>query len=319
MKSNVLILGGAGFIGSNIAEWYVNAGWNVTVVDGLLEQTGGRIENIWNILHDIHFIQSRIEAYEPLHDLVHNNALIIDCMAWTAHNSALENPLYDIELNILSHLPLLDAVKDKSGIKIVFLGSRGQYGSPRVETITEDTPMVPEDIQGIDKVAAESYFRIYSKLYNIPVMSLRIGNCYGENQPVNGPDIGLVGTFIRSILDGKTIDIYDTARKRPVIYVKDLAEIVFRLGAVPLQGFHALNVCCWNIPIEDIMKTITETVGYGTYRKVDMPIHVRKTDIGYADFDCSVLKGMLGEIPVTPLGDSFRSTVDYFISQTVSG
>ena len=112
-------------------------------------------------------------------------------MGWTSHNAALQDPAYDLSLNIGAHLSLLKALK-ATPRSAIYLGSRAQYGRPNVVEITEETPMIPEDVQGLHKVAAEGHFRIASK-FGLPAVSLRFPNCFGERMPSQGDDIGLIG------------------------------------------------------------------------------------------------------------------------------
>jgi len=197
MTCNVTIFGGAGFIGSNIAKKLVEIGYNTTVVDGLLRNTGGDLKNIRDILEKIKFYPLRIEEVPNLVKLVEDSDFIIDSMAWTQHGSAITNPQYDLELNCASHLCLIQALTKKN--KVIYLGSRGQYGNPTVSRITEQTTMVPLDIQGIHKLAAENYYRIYSKIKSFDVVSLRIANCFGANQPIKKNEPGLIASFISSL------------------------------------------------------------------------------------------------------------------------
>lgn len=314
----MLIMGGAGFIGSNITERFVHAGWDVKVIDGLLENTGGRKNNLQRVIPQIEFIDSRIEDVDGLGGLIDKCDLIIDCMAWTAHHLALENPEYDLALNVNSHLELIKNLKHYPGKRIIYLGSRGQYGNPDLAEINEETPMTPEDIQGVHKLTAESYFRIYSKFYKFHAISLRFGNCFGENQPVQGDDIGLVGSFIREVLAGREIVVYGSGRRRPLIYVRDLAEIILKLSQRSFSGFSAYNVNGWDILIQDVAKTIIEILGKGSFSLKEIPDHVRKIDVGSAAFNCSKIAKLIGDLPLTSLQTALKDTTDYFRTQLTS-
>ena len=305
-------MGGAGFIGSNCAKRFVKGGWKVTVVDGLMKNTGGNKENLHSILSRIEFFEKPVQEAENLSVLIDKSDLIIDCMAWTLHHLAVENPEYDLELNVSSHLPLIKNLKQYPGKRVIYLGSRGQYGNPSCPEINEDTPMIPQDIQGINKLAGESYFRFYSKLYKFHIVSLRIANCFGENQLVHGSDIGLVGSFIRDAINGNPIEIFGTNRKRPLIYVKDLAEIIFRLRETPFEVFTCYNVNVWNMLIRDIASTVIEVLGKGTLVEKELPNKIRNMDVGSAEFNSSRITSLLGTLPLTPFEDAVKKTINYF-------
>lgn len=311
---NVLILGGAGFIGSAIVERFCSEGYDVTVIDGLLRQSGGSRDNLAPVLSRIRFIESRIEEIANLDELVSGFSLVIDCMAWTSHHLALENPLNDLQLNASSHLYLINAIKDGRDTQIIFLGSRGQYGNPGVEIIREDTPMSPEDIQGVHKLAAESYYRIYAKFKNLNVVSLRLPNCFGENQPVIGPDIGLVGSFVRDLLSHHTLEVYGE-RKRFLAYAGDVAEIVFKLSRKGSKGFCAYNMGGQELTIQQLVAALISVIGSGSFVVKDVPEHIKAIDMGNARISEDKLQAALGDIEATDLFQALSRTVDYFKRQ----
>ena len=137
-KQTVLILGGAGFIGSNLAERFLNADYHVIVVDGLLEQTGGARKNLDSIISHIQFFDSKIEDIGNLSDLIAQSDIIVDSMAWMPHLLAINDPRYDLSINVESHLHLIEHLTENSEKKIIYLASRSQYGNPNVEKIYED-------------------------------------------------------------------------------------------------------------------------------------------------------------------------------------
>ena len=192
MPRRILVAGGAGFVGSAIARRFVRSGDAVTVVDGLCPRTGGRAENLDAIRERIRFLHARVEEVAGLAGLLGDSDVVIDCMGWTAHRDGLLDPAYDEEINLRSHLHLICQIPQECRAVFIYLGSRGQYGNPPVASITEDTPMIPQDAQGTSKLAAEHYYRIYSARKRFRALSLRLPNTFGEGQPTQGEDIGLV-------------------------------------------------------------------------------------------------------------------------------
>ena len=204
--SRVLVLGGAGFIGSHVTRRLVEAGARVVVIDGLLEGTGGRREHLEPVLPQIRFLDRRGQDVPNLAAIVGECDAVVDAMAWTAHRLALQNPVHDLHLNAASHLHVVQLLR--RGQKAIYLGARSQFGNPPVAEIAEDSPMTPVDVQGIHKVTGESYYRVYARIRNFDAISLRFPNCFGERQPTTGEDIGLVGQFIRTALCGGTIEVF---------------------------------------------------------------------------------------------------------------
>ncbi|MFC1606569.1 NAD-dependent epimerase/dehydratase family protein [Candidatus Latescibacterota bacterium] len=316
MKRTVLILGGAGFIGSNCAERFVDEGWNVIIVDGLLTDTGGSIENVKHLLPQITFIEESVQTASGLIEIIDKSDLIIDSMAWTLHHKAIDNPDYDLLLNVSSHVSLIKMLKQCPGKNVIYLGTRGQYGNPGVDVIVEDTPMLPQDIQGINKLAGESYFRFYAKQYKLNVASLRIANCFGKNQLTEGDDIGLVGSFIRDAMNDKLVEIYGSNRKRPLIYVNDLIDIIYRMSERSFEGFSCYNINAWNMLIQDMAEIIIKITGKGSFSVRELPEHIRNMDVGVADFDSSKITSVLGDLKFTPYEKAIEQTLKYFKNKT---
>lgn len=310
LEKTVLIAGGAGFLGSHIAKRFCNAGYDVTVIDGLLEQTGGKERNIDSILESVHMHKIDIRDAHSLADVIRTSQIVIDCMAWTAHRSALQDPFYDLRLNAESHLHLLQYLHAEQ--KIIYLGSRSQYGTPDVDVIVEDTPLVPVDIQGTHKNASESYFRVYSRLKGLNVISLRFPNCFGENQPVDGEDVGLVGGFIRDLLMRRLVEVYGRQRKRSLVYAPDLAEVVLLLSRSPLIGFSAYNLAGTEITIKALVEQLIGLIGFGTYQLRGMPADISSIDVGNAVFSNEKLRAVIGDIPITDLQMALQTTIEYF-------
>lgn len=307
----VLIAGGAGFIGSNLARKFLSEGANVTIIDGFVKETGANINNLNDIKTEIKLIGENIEKIKPdsLKKIVDQNDLLIDCMGWTRHNLAMDNPEKDLDLNCNSHLALIKALPGKT---VFFLGSRGQYGNPRTKKISEDTNMVPQDIQGIHKLTAENYFRIYSNKLGFNVASLRLSNVFGPGQPASGKDIGLVGEVIQTILSNKTVYIYGKGRFRPLIFIEDLTEMVFKLSKQRIQGFNAYNIGGEKVTIERLVNLLIQLSGTGKYKIKKLPEKIKATDIE-SDFDDRKIKELVGKIQFTPIDLAMKKTLNYFL------
>lgn len=308
----ILVAGGAGFIGSHIVGAFLSEGHDVVVVDGLLPRTGGNRGNLPDhprlVLHP-----HRVEHLQELDGVLQESDLVVDAMGWTRHLLALDDPAYDCELNVRSHLALLAAMPATNAPRTIYLGSRGQYGSPKVERIDEGTPCAPEDVQGIHKQAAESHWRVGSRLRNFPVASLRFGNTFGPRQPVQGRDIGLVGLFIRDLQAGKEIELYGEGRQRPLVFAPDLAQAVVRMAGRSWVGFKAWNVSGWDVPLEDLVERLCKLIGHGSWRVASFPDYVRAIDVGNATFDGRAFQEFVGGFRLSSLEDALAETVEYFI------
>jgi UDP-glucose 4-epimerase len=309
VAQRVLILGGAGFLGSHLVHHFAEAGWKVAVIDGLMAGTGGKAEHLAAV-PEVEFLARPIGEVADLPARLDRADLVIDAMAWTAHLLALDNPRYDLQLNADSHLVLLQALRASGARRVIYLASRGQYGNTAENPLRETSPMEPNDIQGIHKVAAEAYFRLAASRGWVDVFSLRLPNCFGERQPVTGTDLGLIGGFIRDALQDKTIEVFGRSRGRSVLDARDLAKIVLRLAGLPSHsGFTPLNVSGHYVTIADLAALIVQLAGRGRFALKDLPAEIKAIDAGSARMDSSKLDELLGNVSYSPLETGLDRTI----------
>jgi UDP-glucose 4-epimerase len=308
----ILIPGGAGLIGSHIAAALVDAGRQVTVIDGFMPRTGGSLPNLKAVFDRIRFIGGRVEDVEHLPELVAGSDAVIDCMGWTCHRAGMDDPEYDRALNQHSHLTLLRTLRAGVNPRFIYLGSRGQYGRPRVDRITEDCAQEPVDIQGIHKTAAEHYYRVFAGRYGLDVASLRFAACVGRGQVTEGPDIGLFGGFTRELLRDGTVSVYGSGRTRLVTDARDVAAMVCALLEADWRGFQAFHLPGQLTAIDAGARMLQQLAGRGAVEVRPMPSEVAHIDIGEAQADCSRLEALIGPVTLRPLEETFATLVEYF-------
>jgi UDP-glucose 4-epimerase len=318
MKRRVLLLGGAGFIGSTLARRLFDGGHPLTVVDGILPHTGARLDLIEPLRDALRFVHSRVEEEEALPELCAGADVIIDSMGLTRHHFGMEHPLLDMELNLGCHLRVVEAMHLASFRgSLIYLGSKGQYGACPDDPIAESSPMRPKDAQGIHKWAAERHYENFAQSLGFGFVSLRLPNCFGPNQPVSGGDVGLVGSFIRKALRGETISVYETStpRGRDLLYVPDLARLVGDvLDAGVARG--AYNVSGYHLPIGDLARAVVGAVGRGGLAAEPMPEAVERVSVDAARMDLSRITELLGgPLRITPFDLALKATVEYFESR----
>lgn len=304
----ILIAGGAGFIGSHITEKLLFSGHEVVVMDGFEAETSGSADNLGH-LGGFRLISDSVESCKCLPEHLERADVVIDCMGWTRHLLALKNPLYDLQLNVSSHLVLMRALKNSPCRRVIYLGSRGQIGNAASDPIDDDAPRLPVDVQGIHKTAAESHYRVFAKLNDAKVLSLIIGNTFGPRMPMEGADIGLIGGFLRDVLAGRSIELYGKGRSREFTYAPDLAWIVSRLCEHDWDGFQSLNIPGTAVSLEDLVQTMIELSGTGGYSTEDWPAEVKAIDIGAARLCPRKIESWLGILPATPLREALQQTI----------
>jgi UDP-glucose 4-epimerase len=306
----VLILGGAGFIGSNVCKQFVASGCKVIAVDGLMPRTAGDRANLGFAPDSVELIARRVEDFSGLSRLMRRAALVVDAVGWTSHWEAFDDPEYDLALNLASHLAVIRAMVEARPRLLVYLGSRYQYGRVSKTPIPESQPFAPIDVQGIHKAAAEHHFRLAAERNDLAVASLRFGNTFGPAMPLVGSDVGLVGDMIRSALAGKVVRVFGENRRRTLHYAPDIARIVERLADVELHGFTAINIPGEDVSIADLARHIVR-LGGGSVAHEPLPADVAELDMANLPLDCTVFERLLGSPQLSPLNEALAATVAY--------
>lgn len=244
----VLVLGGMGFIGSNLAIRLVDLGAQVTIVDAMLAQYGGNLENIAPISDRVTVNFADIRDRRLLDYLVPDASVVFSLAGQTSHIESMTDPMTDLDINCRSQLSILECCRERNPeAVIVYASTRQMYGRPQYLPVDEIHPVVPVDVNGINKLAAEMYYTLYHKIHGLRCTCLRLTNTYGPRQHVSGNKQGFAGIFIRKAISGEPIQIFgDGTQLRDFNYVDDVVEAfliaashdklsgnVFNLGSTP--------------------------------------------------------------------------------------
>ncbi len=181
--ADVLVAGGLGFIGSNLAIRLVELGAKVTIVDSLIPDHGGNLYNIELIRDRVAISTSDVRDTTTLEPLVRGKQYLFNLVGQVSHIDSMTDPYTDMELNVRSQLCILETCrKCNPDIKIVFAGTRQVYGKPKYLPVNEKHPIHPSDVNGINKMAGEWYHILYNNVHGIRTCSLRLTNTYGPRQ-----------------------------------------------------------------------------------------------------------------------------------------
>lgn len=310
----VLILGGMGFIGSNLAIRLVSLGSRVTIVDSMLPRYGGNLMNIEPVKDRVDINFSDIRDIYSLEYLVKGAEYIFSVAGQTGHLLSMTDPFTDLDVNCRAQLSILECCrKYNREVTIVNASTRQVYGKPLYLPVNEDHPLVPTDVNGINKIASEHYYTLYSKLYGIRCISLRLTNTYGPRQQLRGNEQGFTGIFIRNALTGNRIDIFgDGTQKRDFNYIDDVVDSfilaaenteleshVYNLGSAKLYTLlDFVNLLHGICPLE--------------YRLIPFPPDHAAIDIGDFQADYSRFSAETCWSPKTDLAEGLAHTVEYF-------
>lgn len=222
----VVITGGLGFIGSNIAHKVTDLGADAIILDACLDPYGWNFANIKEIRDKVTFVKGDIRDLEVVRDSVKECDVVFDCASQISHTISVKEPFLDIDINCKGALTVLEAVRESpSDPRVVYAGTRGEIGRMVHSPIDEGHPTNPIDMNGINKLAAEKYHLLYNHLYGIRTSSVRINNAYGIRSQMRHGDYGIVNWFIRKAMEDEQITINgDGSQTRDYSYVEDVVD-----------------------------------------------------------------------------------------------
>jgi UDP-glucose 4-epimerase len=313
--ASVLVTGGLGFIGSNLAHVLVGAGASVTVVDSLVEQYGGSLYNVSTIADSIRVNISDIRDEHSLRYLVRGHDVVFNLAGQTSHLDSMVDPYTDLEINARSQLSLLEACRNQNPrARVIFASTRQIYGRPERLPVDEDHPIRPVDVNGINKTAGEWYHLLYGEVYGIPVSVLRLTNTYGPRMRARDARQTFLGEWIRRLVTGEPIEVWgDGNQRRDFNYVDDVVDALLlaatddrALGEVYNLGGPE------RVTLAELAAMLVELNGGGEYRLRPFPPERKAIDIGdfYADF--SKIERGLGWSPHVDLRTGLAATLEYF-------
>ena len=315
LKKNVMITGGLGFIGSNLAHALVRLKARVLIVDSLSPLCGGNIFNIKGIKNKCGVVIGDVKDRSLMDRLVKRQDFIFNLAGQVSHVDSSCNPVHDLRANCLTHLALLEACKRHNNyVKIVYAGTRSQYGRPLYLPVNEKHPMIPVDINGINKMAAESYHLLYYRNYGIRSTSLRLTNTYGPRHQMRNGRQGFLSRFIRLAVDNKKIKIFGDGRQvRDLNYVDDAVRAFLIAAADEYADGQVFNLGCGRpMSVMDAAELIVELSGSGKITRIPFPAKYSRVEIGDYCADFTKIKKMLKWKPEVSLKDGLRMTIDYY-------
>ena len=311
----VMITGGAGFIGSNLAHRLVDLGANVLLVDSLIPDYGGNLFNIRDIEDRVRMNIADVRQESTMSYLVRHVDVIFNLAGQVSHIDSMRDPYTDLEINCRSQLSILEACRrNNPGIKVVFAGTRQVYGKPEFLPVTEQHLVRPTDVNGINKVAGEYYHLVYNHVFNVRACSLRLTNIYGPRQLVKHNRQGFIGWFIRLAVEGRELQIYgDGSQLRDFVFVDDAADAFLRAGASDACNGEVFNVGgAEPVSHRNLVHLLLEVAGTGSVRYVEWPEEQKAIDIGSFYADSTKFRAATGWQPRVALREGLARTVAYY-------
>lgn len=314
LGSQVLITGGAGFIGSNLTERLVNLGAKVTIIDMMLPPYGGNKFNLQNIKKKIVFIKKDIREEIIMRKLVKGKDFIFHLAGQTGRIISMENPVLDSSINCLGTLSLLEALKKENRkAKLIFAGSRGVIGKPMYLPVDENHPTNPLDIYGVNKLTAENYCFVYGREYRFPVCSLRFNNVYGPKCQIKSNHYGTINLFIAYALQKKTLPVYGNGcQTRDYLYIDDAVDALIRATETKADG-HFFFVCSGKgYSLLKIVQLIKKEIKTTKYKLTPYPKELKTIDFPNFVSSFDKIKKVLSWEPKVSLDHGIKTTIEYY-------
>ena len=311
----VMITGGLGFIGSNLARRLVELEAEVLLVDSLIPEYGGNLFNVAGIEDKVRINIADVRDEHGMNYLVRGHNYLFNLAGQVSHTDSMRDPYTDLEINCRSQLSILEACrKNNPEVKIVYAGTRQQYGRPDYLPVDERHLMHPVDVNGINKMAGEWYHIVYNNVYGICATSLRMTNTYGPRMRVKDARQTFVGWWLRQIIEGQELQIFGTGLQvRDFDYVTDVVEALLMVAASEQANGEIYNLGGEEpINLIDLAELLIEINGSGSYRLVPFPPERKVIDIGdyYADY--RKIRGKLGWKPKVLLREGFERTLQFY-------
>jgi len=312
---SVMITGGLGFIGSNLARALVELCADVLLVDSLIPDYGGNLFNIDGIGDRVHVNVADVRQQSTMNYLVRDRAVIFNLAGQVSHIDSMRDPYTDLEINCRSQLTILEACRyNNPGAKVVFAGTRQIYGRPISLPVDESHLVMPTDVNGINKAAGEYYHLVYNNVFGVRACSLRLTNVYGPRQLLKHNRQGFIAWFIRLAIEGREIEIYgDGSQLRDFVYVDDAVDAFLRAGASDACNGDAFNVGGDQaFTHRDLTALLLGIAGSGSVRYVEWPADKKAIDIGSFYADSTKFKRVTGWAPAVPLAEGLARTVAFY-------
>jgi nucleoside-diphosphate-sugar epimerase len=314
-RKNVLVTGGAGFIGSNLAVRLADEGARVTVIDPLITGCGGNEFNLSAARAPVELVRKSIGDTDAIEAWIRAADVIFNLAGEISHIHSMLLPERDLDINTLSQLRFVQAcVRWRPGVRIIYAGTRQVYGVPERLPVDESHPVSPVDFNGVHKYAATQYHLMLSRTGHLDAAVIRFTNVYGPRMALDVPCQGFLPAYLRRVLTGQTLKIYgDGLQLRDPLFVDDAVEAMCIAGSVPQLPSRAYNVGGPEaLTLAGIAEMISRLAGVAKPVFREFPPDRKAIDIGSYRTDWSRSERELGWRPRVGFEEGIAATLAYY-------
>lgn len=310
----VLITGGMGFIGSNLAQRLVGMGAEVQILDNMDSGGGANIFNIQDITDHLSLTVGDVRDKLGLKWCIVGQDYIFNLAGQTSHMDSLTWPFMDLDTNARAQLTLLELCREYNPtVKIVFASTRQLYGKPKYLPVDENHPGHPIDVNGISKWAGEQFHILYNNLYGIRTSVLRLTNTYGKGMRIKDARQMFLGIWIKLLLENKPFEVWEGHHLRDFTYIDDAVDAFLLAAKSKKSDGQVYNLGGAQSSLKTLAGILIETNGgYGSYVEKEYPVERKKIEIGDYYSNSTKIHKDLGWVPKTGLYEGLGTTLDYY-------
>jgi UDP-glucose 4-epimerase len=311
----VVVTGGLGFIGSNLALQLAGLNARVTVIDASLPGCGANPRNLEDASAGLRVVAADVGEAERVRAALEGADVVFNLAGEISHIHSMLFPERDLQINTVAQLRFLDAVaRYAPGVRVVYASTRQVYGSPRHLPVDEHHTVEPADYNGVHKLAACQYHTLLTRLGRIDAIVLRLSNVYGPRMALSIPCQGFLSVFTARAMLGLPIAVFGSGEQlRDPIYVDDACEAFLRAGMTPHPAARVINVGSPEVhSVREIAAAFSEMAGLPAPETRPFPPELKAIDIGDYYTCNSTCQNVLGWVPSIPFRAGLDRTLAFY-------
>jgi UDP-glucose 4-epimerase len=314
-NQKILITGGLGFIGSNLAHKCLELGAEVTIFDCLDPHSGGNLYNVHEIQDALELCYYDILSFGQISQHVIRKDIIFNCAASTSHPFSMQEPWIDLDVNSRGVINLLEALRRfNRQVKLIHLGTSTQLGKLQYQPADEKHPEFPTDIYSANKSVSEKYVLIYANAYQLRAAVIRLSNVFGPRASIHSPEFTFNNYFIGLALQGKDITVFGAGtQKRNVIYVDDaVSALILASQTEEVDKQTLFAVGDQHYSVAQIAEATVQYIGSGRVKFIEWPKSRKSIEVGDAIISNQRIKTILQWMPQHDLRTGLIETKAYY-------
>ena len=312
--AKVLVTGGLGFIGSNLARHLVELGSDVLVIDSMTPNTGANPANLKDIEGKLQIHEVDLRDADAVASLLPGHDIVFNLAGKSSHIDSMTDPMADLAANAHAHLVLLEGCRRLiPNARIVFSSTRQIYGRPNYCPVDENHPVHPIDVNGINKAAGEGYHSLFHRVYDLNTICLRLTNTFGPRMRIKDARQNFLGIWLRRVVEDGNFEVWGGEQRRDLTFIADAVDALLIAGACSKPEHHIFNLGgSATVTLADLGKLLVEVAGTGHFEIKEFPVERLRIDLGDYFADDSLFRRTTGWEPKVNLRDALASSVAYY-------